>query len=216
MRKRLSRWAGRFPGKYAAALAVLSGAIKTEDVRVEWRVQIERCLASSLKVRFINSHEHMHMLPPLFPIVRALAKEYGIRHIRFPAAELSRSPSAGALFRGSVMKTLATVNRRQVDMPVAHFLGMEHSGKLNLPYLERRLSKLGRGQVYELMCHPGHRDEEEVRNPRLLGYHDWEGELETLTSPAVKELLHENRVRLIGYRQLEVESGQLTVRAHAG
>jgi predicted glycoside hydrolase/deacetylase ChbG (UPF0249 family) len=65
------------------------------------------------------------------------------------------------------------------------------------------------------MCHPGHRDEEEVRDTRLLDYHDWEGELDTLTSPAVRELLRRHHVRVIGYRDLEVSDGRLTVRQDA-
>jgi predicted glycoside hydrolase/deacetylase ChbG (UPF0249 family) len=215
MQKKLYRYAGRFPGKLAAAISVLTGAIKPAEVTVEWRAQIERCLESGLTVRFLNSHEHIHMLPPLFPVVRALAREYGIPHVRFPTAELFRRPSTGALFRGAVMRTLQTVNRRHADMPTAHFLGLEQSGKLDLGYLESRIARLQPGRVYELMCHPGHRDEEEVRDTRLLDYHDWEGELDTLTSPAVRELLRRHHVRVIGYRDLEVSDGRLTVRQDA-
>ena len=39
------------------------------------------------------------------------------------------------------------------------------------------------------MCHPGEFDAQEVTDTRLLRYHDWEGELRTLTSPAARELL---------------------------
>jgi predicted glycoside hydrolase/deacetylase ChbG (UPF0249 family) len=193
-------------------MAVLSGAIRTQDVGLEWGAQIERCLASGLKARFINSHEHMHMLPPLFAVARALAEQYGIAHIRFATSDLSQTASAGSLFRGSLMNALGTLNRHHMHVPAAHFLGIEQSGKLNLPYLERMVSRLRPGRVYELMCHPGHRDEQEVRDPRLLRYHDWEGELSTLTGADVTELLRRHRVRIIGYRHLEVKQGRLAVR----
>ena len=68
------------------------------------------------------------------------------------------------------------------------------------------------GGIYELMCHPGHFDAEEVTDRRLLAYHDWEGELGTLTSPSARALLESRGVRLIGYRHLEVHDGQLAVR----
>jgi predicted glycoside hydrolase/deacetylase ChbG (UPF0249 family) len=215
MQKKLYRYGGRFPGKFAVAMSVLTGAIKPPQVTAEWRAQIERCLASGLTVRFLNSHEHIHMLPPLFPVVRALASEYGIPHVRFPTAEFFRRPSMGAVFRSAVMRTLETVNGRHADMPAPHFLGLEQSGRLDRDYLEAKISQLRPGRVYELMCHPGHRDETEVQDTRLLNYHDWEGELNTLTSPAVKELLHKHHVRVIGYRDLEVRDDHLAVRQGA-
>ena len=212
LRNSLSRWSGRFPGKFPMAGAILSGSIKTEEVSREWRAQIERCLDNGLRVRFLNSHEHMHMLPSLFPVVKALAKAYDIRHIRFPTSQIGAGSSNGSLFRGAVIKALEAINRRRVDTPTPRFLGMESSGKLDLPYLERSLSRLNAGEIYELMCHPGEFDAQEVTDARLLGYHDWEGELKTLTSPAARELLHRHGVQLIGYRHLEVKDNRLVVR----
>jgi predicted glycoside hydrolase/deacetylase ChbG (UPF0249 family) len=215
LRKRLSQWSGRFAGKFSMAMAVLSGAIRVEDVRLEWRAQIERCLESGLSVRFLNSHEHMHMLPSLFPVAKALASDYDIAHIRFPTSRLVRSLSKGSLFRGVVMRTLETLNRRHAGTSTAHFLGMEISGRLNPGYLEQTIPRLRAGRVYELMCHPGEFDAREVSDPHLLRYHDWEGELRTLTSPAVRELLNRHAVRLIGYRHVEVRDDGLAVRQQA-
>jgi predicted glycoside hydrolase/deacetylase ChbG (UPF0249 family) len=211
MEKALSRWSGRFPGKFSVATAVLSGAIEVEDVRREWRAQIERCFESGLGVRFLNSHEHVHMLPPLFPVASALAAEYGIAHIRFPTAEFARGWSPGPLLRSVIVRTLEAINRRAAA-PAAEFLGMAPSGKLDLAYLERSVSRLCAGRVYELMCHPGQFDAREVGDRRLLRYHDWEGELQALTSPAAREMLESHGVRLVGYRQVEVRDGRLALR----
>lgn len=211
LRTRFSRWSGRFPGKFAMAGAILSRAVKTEDIRREWQAQIERCLDNGLRVRFLNSHQHMHMLPALFPVASALAKDYAIAHLRFPTAHMAGGMANGSLFRGAVMKTFEAINRRHADAPTAHFLGLEPSGKLNLAYLERCLSRLSAGEVYELMCHPGELDAREVTDRRLLRYHDWEGELGTLTSPSARELLRHHGVRLIGYRHLQVTDARLVV-----
>ena len=113
------------------------------------------------------------------------------------------------------MKLLAMVNRRHIDIPVAHFLGMEQSGKLGLGYLQKELPCLQPGQVYELMCHPGHYEEQEVHDQRLLRYHDWKGEFDMLTNPAVRDMLHEHRIQLIGYRHLEIQAGQFVIRDEA-
>jgi predicted glycoside hydrolase/deacetylase ChbG (UPF0249 family) len=214
LRNRLARWSGRFPGKVSMAGAILFGTVKTEDVSREWRAQIERCLDSGLRLSFLNSHQHVHMLPALFPVASELAKDYDIAHLRFPASPI-RDGSKGSLFRGTVLKAFGTINRRRADTPTAHFLGLEISGKLDLPYLERSLSHLSAGEIYELMCHPGEFDAREVTDRRLLRYHDWEGELSTLTSPATSELLQRHGIRLIGYRRLDVRDGRLVVRPEA-
>jgi chitin disaccharide deacetylase len=212
LRSELGQWSGRFPGKYALAVAVLTGRISPEDVAREWRAQIERCLACGLKPVFLNSHEHVHMLPPLFPIATALARECGVAHIRFPTAERAARASAGGVFRNAAMKTLGVFNRSPAGLPAARFLGLQPSGRLDLGYLEDTIPRLRAGEVYELMCHPGQLDRGEVDDPRLLGYHDWEGELALLTSPAAKDLLQRHGVRLVGYRHLEILENRLVIR----
>ena len=215
MRKGLSRWSGRFPGKFPMAMAIISGAISVEGIAGEWRAQIERCRSSGLRVRFLNSHEHMHMLPALFRVTSALARDHAISHVRYSTSSLAWKMSGDALSRGAIMKALATINRREAKVPAARFLGMETSGRLDLPYLERTDPYLRAGEVYELMCHPGHYDAQEVSDPRLVGYHDWEGELRTLTSTAARTLLDRHGVTVIGYRHLEVTSGRLVARQEA-
>lgn len=216
MRARLTRWGGRFPGKFAVVQAVMMGAIRTRDVQVEWRAQIERCLDAGLKLQFLNSHEHVHMLPGLFKLVQNLADEYRIAHVRLANADLWRSRGGGAVIRGAIVRTLATVAGRRVAQPVARFVGLEASGKLRLADLDAVTAGLQPGRVYELMCHPGRVDRAEVRDPRLLGYHDWEGELATLTDPRSRELLRGRRIRLVGYRDLEIKDDRLLPRTREG
>ena len=79
---------------------------------------------------------------------------------------------------------------------------MGESGRLSLAYLNNTLPKLKSGRVYELMCHPGYCDTEEINDARILDYHDWEGERNILTSIAVKELSDSLGIRLIGYRHV--------------
>jgi hypothetical protein len=192
--------------------SIVAGVVKTDDVQREWRAQIERCLDNGLRLRFLNSHEHLHMLPSLFAVTRVLAKEYGIPHIRFPRSQLLGKSRSGSLFRGAMIKALESINRRHADSPSAQFLGLEASGKLDLPYLQRCLSRLRAGEIYELMCHPGEFDAREMTDTRLPRYHDWEGELAVLTSAAARALLDRHGIRLIGYRHLEVTGDRLAVR----
>jgi hypothetical protein len=209
MRARVARWGGRFPGKFAIARAVMAGSIGVGDVEREWRTQIERCTAAGLKPRFLNSHEHIHMLPVLFPLARRLAEEFRIPHVRFTTARLARSKGGGALLRGGIIRVLAAVASRRASRPSAHFIGLECSGRIGLDDLDAMTADLRPGHVYELMCHPGRLDPAEVTDRRLLHYHDWEGELAALTDPKARALLEQRGVRRIGYRDIEIRDGRL-------
>lgn len=215
MRARLVRWGGQFPGKFAMAGAALIGAVRRSEIEVEWRAQIERCLDAGLKLHFLNSHEHIHMLPALFPLAQSLADEYGIPHLRFATADLRQSRGAAALLRGATIGAVAFVCRRRLVRPVARFLGLEASGRLRIDDLEMLTAGLRPGSIYELMCHPGRLDRSEVNDPRLLGYHEWEGELAALTDPRAKALLEERGIRLVGYRDIVVDGDRLAPRGRS-
>ena len=215
MRENCARWGGTFPGKFAMVGAVLSGAVRMQDVEHEWQAQIERCLAVGLKLTFLNSHEHIHMLPSLFGIATALAHHYGIAHVRYTGVERPAHWSASALLRSAIVASLQAANAWRARPPAPRLLGLEPSGRLDESYLQRVVPRLRRGIVYELMCHPGRLDGAEVKDPRLLAYHDWEGELATLTRPSVRELLQRCGVRLIRYHDLQVRDGRLVPIARA-
>ena len=215
LRQKCARWSGSFPGKYAMVTAVLSGAIPAHLIADEWRSQIERCLAAGLRPVFLNSHEHIHMLPPLFSVATALAGLYGIHHVRVTSAERAHTMSAAALVRNTLMRGMQLLSARKTAhtaaRATARFLGLDPSGKLGLDYFRRTLPLLQPGAVYELMCHPGRLDRAEVQDARLLAYHDWEGELATLTSPELADLLDHHHVSVIGYRDLGVCGDRLEV-----
>ena len=52
-----------------------------EQLEKEFRAQIEKVM-SRTKVSHIDSHVHVHSIPPIFELVCRLAKEYGIKQIR--------------------------------------------------------------------------------------------------------------------------------------
>ena len=52
-----------------------------EEIEREFRRQIEKVL-SKTKISHIDSHVHVHSIPPIFEIVCRLANEYGIKQVR--------------------------------------------------------------------------------------------------------------------------------------
>ncbi len=197
MAERLKPWQGQFPNAYAMSGLLLTGRMSLVDVRAEWRAQIETCQAQ--KLRFLNSHEHIHMLPLLFPLVLELAKDYGIQYVRLTQAEWLAPFRLSALIRNSLMQTMHFINQGHLKVKQPLFLGLSRSGKLDYDYLTTIFSKLKPGQSYELMCHPGHFDPTEISDTKLLSYHDWEAELALLQSPKVHALYEKYGIRLSQY-----------------
>lgn len=189
--------------KFGVALRILSGRIDPAVVEEEWDAQIRRCREAGVRVRFLNSHEHLHMLPPLLRVVRRLARRHGIPHVRRSVPEWSGFRGAGGLVRDAALQFLSWIDREREPIPPPILLGVSRSGKLDPGYLERRLATLQRGRVYELMCHPGRVVAGERIPPRLRAYHDWEGELGALTGAERGGLFRSPGIRRIGYRELD-------------
>jgi hypothetical protein len=198
MTGKLSHWKGCFPGAYSMSVMIMSGKISIKEVRAEWRAQIEACQRKNLL--FLNSHEHIHMLPVLFPLALELAQEYDIPHVRLTQPEWLAPYRMPALVRNTLMQAMQTFNRPLLNLQAPVFLGLSRSGKLDYDYLETIFSKLKPGNNYELMCHPGRFDPREISDPSLRSYHDWEGELLLLQSPKVHALYEKFGIRLSHYQ----------------
>ena len=202
MEAALGRWRGEFPGKYAMAIAVSSGRIPVGTVEGEWRAQIQRCVEAGLRLDFLNSHEHLHVLPPLARLAHRLAEEFGVPFVRRPVPDWRGGVTAGGVVRNTVLFACDRANGAVDRPPTPALLGIGQSGRIDLPYLRRRFATLRPGEVYELMCHPGYHRPGEVADPRLLAYHRWEQELNALTGEPIRHLLQELRVEPIRYRDL--------------
>lgn len=198
MAEKLCPWQGHFPSAYVMSLMILRGKISIDDVRREWCAQIEACYQGR-QLAFLNSHEHIHMLPALFPLVLELAQAYQISHVRITQADWL-SCRLSALFRNTAIQAMRTLNQLKYKAQAPPFLGLSCSGKLSYRYLDAVFSKLTPGIRYELMCHPGHFDPNEITDVKLQSYHDWEGELLLLQSPKTHSLYEKYGIRLDYYQ----------------
>jgi predicted glycoside hydrolase/deacetylase ChbG (UPF0249 family) len=198
MANKLAHWKGCFPNAYSMTGMLLTGKISIQDVRSEWSAQIEACQGQ--KLQFLNSHEHIHMLPVLFPLTLELARKYAIPHVRLTQAEWLRPFGISALIRNTLMQAMQTINKPKLKVNSPIFLGLSQSGKLDFNYLETIFSKLKPGKSYELMCHPGRFNASEISDPKLISYHDWDGELALLQSQEVYALYEKFGIRLSHYQ----------------
>jgi hypothetical protein len=202
MRERWMRYGGMFPNKYEMLRSVCCGAVALEDVLVEWTAQIERLLALGVRLHFINSHEHLHMFPPLYRVSATLADRFGIDHLRHARPSLSLRAIRRFSVRDLALAVLGAYCSSYRRGPSIPFLGLEDSGRLDAHGLEKIIKGLKPGVVSELMCHPGYYDPTEIDDPRLRQYHAWERELEALTGGSVLKLCKRLSIQLVRFKDL--------------
>ena len=196
---------GSFSGSRAGFLRKLfSGNVDIEHVKIEFKSQMDKAAHSGAMITNLSSHEHLHMIPEIFKVVTALAKEYGVRYVRvlkkeavvppFSLNKLFRSAVAG-YFRPGMEKML----RKSALLTADNFFGFLDSGRICEEALLRMLADIKEG-VTELVVHPGFLD------PEVLGRYRFhincEEELCALTGPKAKKAIIDNGISLCKYGDL--------------
>lgn len=181
---------------------VVTGGIRLLDIEKEFRAQIEKCLLAGLKPTHLDSHQHTHALPLIFPIAIRLANDYKIPGIRIPRGLPSvQDLSANRFASKCVLSLLAhadTVFPRGTCKTTRHFRGLFESGALSEHRLMQILETLKVG-TSELVCHPGCDDP----SPRYASWNQRRQlELASLTSVSAKAALKNLGIQLMNYRQL--------------
>lgn len=77
---------GKFPSLTGFAGKAICGLVSEETIYEEWRAQIELIRSRGIKVSHLDSHQHVHMLPSIAPVIIRLAKEehLAVRHTSGP------------------------------------------------------------------------------------------------------------------------------------
>lgn len=162
------------------------GLIDKNEIYLEIRAQIKKCVEAGIKPIFINSHQHLHLLPSVMDMTIRLAKEFGVPYIRvvtepvgFDKDKLFRR--AQLLFLNFLSwlakKKIKKVGLRYNDF----FIGFTDAGNLNIKSLSsaKKLQKMYPEKIIELGCHPGFENQELVEKYKHWHYH-WKKEIEVL------------------------------------
>ena len=195
---------GRFPrtsGEFFRR-AVL-GRISWDEVEREVAAQIARFQKAGLRLSHINSHQHLHMFPPVLQIVRRLTRKMDNVWIRNPAGPWRKAPGVrmGRWLQqlGLNLTCLSAQRLHGLLLPqMPHGMyGFEVSGRLTRSALEQILRKIPDG-LYELICHPGEDDAETRTRYSHWGYR-WAEELEALTARETRVVLQEQGIVLTSF-----------------
>ena len=201
-----------FPGRSclhrqwrAFLAAFLRRRISKIELKNEMRIQIETFLRARKSIPFLNSTQHVHLLPSIQDIVLSLCEEYGIRWVRVPLPGEKMNFS----IRGLQLEILKWFGKKFVNRAQRSkinpsfpdtFLGFEESGNLSEQQILDLIEGLKPG-VTELMTHPGH--ESPFLRARLNGYRNfsWESELQTLVSPAIRDRIEARNIQLCSFSE---------------
>ena len=193
---------GLFGQSYGRLLwGITLGQIALDQVRDEWRAQIEKVMITGLRVTHLDSHKHIHMHPQLLGATLELADEFGVRRMR-----LSRSPGLPRSVKGTALGLLAVwarwrLVRRGIGSPDA-LLGLEASGRMNTARVLAAIRRPWRG-VRELMMHPAYPGQDLAllldRGYRWIAGYRFRDELAALCSPQVSAALDERQIQLVDY-----------------
>jgi predicted glycoside hydrolase/deacetylase ChbG (UPF0249 family) len=198
-----------YPGY--ARLILKSILIKNfiQQVEKEFLAQIGKVVAAGVVVDHLDSQEHVHMIPKIFPVVLKIAKKYQIKFIRVPHEKffLTAYFSAINLLKLMLMKMFSW-RRRQISR--SRFYGLLYTNKMNGVVLKRILAKVEKG-ITEVLLHPGYfslskTDEMfDFTKQKALRFMKDEGrkmELRTLLDSSIKKLIKKRRIVLTNYREL--------------
>jgi chitin disaccharide deacetylase len=202
------------PPDEVPALVDATGRFSDNLVRAGWRYGMSRAaraqLAREIRAQFAafaatglvldhaNAHCHMHLHPTVGRLLVAIGKDYGLQAVRVPAepAALLRRAAASPSERAfaALHTPLAWWLRRTVRgaglAANDHLLGLAWTGGMTEARLLRLVAALPAG-VSELYSHPAAMS------------HDRRGdELAALLSPAVRRVLDQAGVALVGYGDL--------------
>lgn len=186
----LSKWIAGFPGR--------------EAMVAEFRAQIEALLSHGIHPTHVDTHKHLHLLPPVLDAVTMVADEYSIRWVRKPFdLPVGWQPGLRAALALAMQPLRAPFGRRlrrSACRTTDYFAGFAVTGSLTGSWLASLLGSLPDG-LGEFVCHPGICGPElNAADTRLK--ESREAELEALCSPAVKRAVIEQEVELVSFREL--------------
>ena len=159
----------------------------------ESRWQIEKLVAEEIPLHHIDSEDHTHVLPGIWPLIQELSLEYSIPRIRLPV-----SPTIFSIRKnigGLCLQFFSLLKKNQKKyLPC---IGIKYSGQNTYEKIAKEI-KLARGKNIELIVHPGINSQSlnSIKSFRGLNY-NWYGELKLLLDKRFINLLEKTGYEIV-------------------
>ena len=198
---------GKFHDNHAAFLKLyLQKKINLDEVRAELAAQIEKVKRADLNLTHVDSHQHLHHVPGIIDIVLELAEAADIHAIRISDTKIFEGEFGGiGQFIGrlgltSLAKFAAHKAHNKNFLHPNHFTGIVAGESVTEKFMLNLIENLKDGTT-EVMLHPGRSNE--VLKDFCKWEHDFEAELDAVTSPKVLKLLEEKNIAAVNFAALE-------------
>lgn len=130
------------------------------QIEIETKAQIDKYLATGLKLMHIDGHRHVHLIPAIFKVVQKLRQQYNIPRVRimnenaFNTMRQNKSKSYltdGGLIKYAVLRFLTWWNGYKSDV---YFYTILYTCKISTEQFNN--IKIPQGfKAVEIMIHPG-------------------------------------------------------------
>jgi hopanoid biosynthesis associated protein HpnK len=195
------------------AARAIAGKMKPEEISAEATAQIRKIQAAGIAVSHIDTHKHTHLFPKILrPLLRAAAA-CGVRAVRNPFGPRLPMRSNQLLARPNlwtryaevrILQTFAGKFREAVDREgfatPDGTLGIVVTGVLDESLFHAIARSIPEG-TWEFVCHPGYNDAV-LQSAKTRLRESREIELRVLTLSAAREVLAQQGIQLISYREL--------------
>jgi len=199
---------GRFPqDAVALGLRCFFSRTAQAELAAEIEAQFRLYAQTGLPLDHVDGHYHLHLHPSALRVILPLARRYGARGFRLPRDELlpalawSRRQAGTQVTWAAIFALLNRyVLRKLRPFPLAtteRVYGLFHSGRMEEEYVVRLLKGM-RVSSAEFYLHPSTQPPQKAFGPNP-------GDLETLLSPRLREVVAERGITLCTYSTLAEE-----------
>ena len=205
-------------GMIVFAARAVAGRMDADEITAETAAQIRKIQAAGIDVSHFDTHKHTHLFPRILrPVLRAAA-DCGVRALRNPfgprlplrSERLLARPGLWARYAevrvlgGFAGKFREAVDREGFTTPDGT-LGIVVTGALDETLFDAIARSIPEG-TWEFVCHPGYNDAD-LQSGKTRLRSSRETELRVLTLPAAREVLTQQGIQLISYRELAPPPG---------
>jgi hopanoid biosynthesis associated protein HpnK len=175
-----------------------------EELKREMAAQFAAFEATGLPLSHVDGHQHMHLHPTVLDLLLPLAAQYGARGVRLPRDDLWLGLRHDRRHAGTKIEwtiVFGLLNRRARSRLTGYGLvapgrvyGLMQTGHMDEAYVVKVFQQLRAGSA-ELYFHPN-----TVPGTEELGPNP--GDLSTLLSPAVRQVMRELGLEAVTYAKL--------------
>lgn len=165
-----------------------------DDVEKELILQWAQVKTSGIAITHLDSHHYIQRIPTVYPAYSQLAQEEGL-----PMRQTFQFE------QGYNYEEYEPIHSEKHTLPKDHpyttdtFIGDIYFRNKSVENLSEHLTHLKKG-VTEINCHPGYVDDELKKLSAWTSYREME--LKTLIHPNLKQVLQQNQIELITFKDL--------------